>query len=371
MSDFLIKPNEAYSDAENLNDVKSVAMNLSSQIYDIRNNLSYKVSAGAAVGMKLQNIADAVYAEGEAAGRMSQGLTEAVKKYSLTEISIIANRLGIGLDDVIRETVGSSDAVVPGDAEKLQGIDSKFVSNIVKLFGGLGAIGGIVKGIDGIVRSDNNISKIIKGGKDIIGGISKIFPAIDKGSSSYGNWAKALLGFGQKSYTGAGDYIDKFFESYVFKDNGSWSDGIKVGAKWAGVALTAVADGISNYDEFKDQGSWSNPRMYKEMVLETGIDVGKNLVIGAGVAAGMVAICGSAPVIAVGAAVAGVSIGLDFACKNIWGKGLTETISDGILDGEEWVENNAQNIISDVGNAVSSAGNAVASWFGNAFAWAT
>lgn len=139
------------------------------------------------------------------------------------------------------------------------------------------------------------------------------------------------------------------FESYT-------SGGAKAAFAWLGLGLTAISNTISNIDEHKS-GKISAKRAVAETITETAIDVGKGWLIGAGVAAGVAATVGSAPVLVVGAITVGVSVGLDWACKKITGavcgeeKGLTETVSDVVLDvGEAAVSAGKKAVTSVVSN---------------------
>lgn len=142
------------------------------------------------------------------------------------------------------------------------------------------------------------------------------------------------------------------FESYK-------SGGHKGTCAWAGLALTVASNGISNYNEYKS-GSVSAERAVAETITETAIDIGKNWLIGAAVAAGVAATVGSAPVLVVGALTVGVSMGLDYACKKITGanggeeKGLTETVSDLVLDVGSAAIEAGKKAVSGISNAIKS-----------------
>ncbi len=142
------------------------------------------------------------------------------------------------------------------------------------------------------------------------------------------------------------------FESYT-------SGGAKAAFAWVGLGLTAISNTISNIDEHKS-GKISTKRAVAETITETAIDVGKGWLIGAGVAAGVAATVGSAPVLVVGAITVGVSVGLDWACKKITGavcgeeKGLTETVSDLVLDVGEAAISAGKKVVTSVVSNVKS-----------------
>lgn len=132
-------------------------------------------------------------------------------------------------------------------------------------------------------------------------------------------------------------------------------DKVKTGTKVAGWALSFIANGFSNYDEWKT-GGISGERAVAETVTETFIDIGKGAAIAAGVAAGCAAIGVSAPAIVVGGIGVGVSLVADIVCEKITGKGVTEAASDFILDG-------AAKVGKAISGATSSAKKAVSGWF--------
>ena len=147
------------------------------------------------------------------------------------------------------------------------------------------------------------------------------------------------------------------FESYT-------SGGAKAAFAWVGLGLTAISNTISNIDEHKS-GKISTKRAVAETITETAIDVGKGWLIGTGVAATV----GSAPVLVVGAITVGVSVGLDWACKKITGavcgeeKGLTETVSDLVLDvGEAAISAGKKVVTSVVSNVKSGWSNLTSSF---------
>lgn len=151
----------------------------------------------------------------------------------------------------------------------------------------------------------------------------------------------------------------RFYNNY-HKAKAKWIDdftggGAKSVLSWGGVTLTALGNAVGNINEAKS-GEIGTGRAVMETITETAIDIGTGWVIGSAVAAGIATVVGSAPVLAVGAATAVVTFGLDWACKKITGsitgkeKGLTETASDLILDTGEAVVKGTKN----VGSAISS-----------------
>lgn len=147
-------------------------------------------------------------------------------------------------------------------------------------------------------------------------------------------------------------------ELTAYKPNvGTAASAGKTIAKWGGVVASVVGNGISNYNEYSS-GDISGGRAVAETIVETGIDIGKTALITAGVAAAI----GGAPVLAVTAVAVGVSWGADKICEMITGKGVTELVSDGLIDGAEKAIDAVADVGSKVCGAISSFGNSFADW---------
>ena len=137
----------------------------------------------------------------------------------------------------------------------------------------------------------------------------------------------------------------------------------------AGVIVSGVVNAFSNVDEHKDafinaqttEEKWEVvERGVQEAVLETAIDVGKGVLVGAAVTAGLAAVgVASAPVAAVAAASAVVCWGADVLCQELTGKPVNELISDAILDTKEAVEDFAEETIGKAVDVVKEGASAL------------
>lgn len=190
-----------------------------------------------------------------------------------------------------------------------------------------------------LARMDPHKAKIVKGKRLL--GLNDMFSGTASEASS---WSVRFYNNFHK--------LKGPFESYT-------SGGAKAALAWAGLALTVVSNGISNYEDYKS-GKISGGRAVLETVTETAIDVGKNWLIGAAVAAGVAATVGSAPVLVVGALTVGITIGLDAASKYLTKKylgeekNLTEFTSDLLLDGGKAVIKGTKKVVSKLKTAVAS-----------------
>ena len=132
----------------------------------------------------------------------------------------------------------------------------------------------------------------------------------------------------------------------------------KVIAKWAGAVLTVADKAKGNYEEYKEQGGIKNSRFWGETVTESVVEIGKDIVIGAAVAAtigGAIATMPAWAGVAVTATItAGVSVALDAVSNKVTKNtaGFTENVSDFVVDKVE----------SFVGNAVSFVKKPFARW---------
>lgn len=180
----------------------------------------------------------------------------------------------------------------------------------------------------------------------------------------------------------AGKWGTRFYNNFHKLDNwitraesngikGVLSDFTKGGAKaafaWGGTILSGLANAFENADEAKS-GIISTQRAVVETISETAIDIGKYALIGAGATAAVAATVGSAPVIIVGAATVGITMGLDYVSKKCTGKDLTELVSDSIIDVGEGAMKIGGNLIKQAYNNATNCfinpkANTVAKWF--------
>lgn len=203
------------------------------------------------------------------------------------------------------------------------------------------------KNRDGYARFGNATAAKDKFWKSAFG-LDDIFKG--KASRFRANWTKAapksglkgtLSALGTNLKTGLGKgwgtRFSRNFSKNMKTQVGKYTQGAKSAFSWLGVGLNLAGNAISNIEEGKEEGH-STGRIVAETITETVVDTATGWVVGAAVAAGVAATIGSAPVLVVGAATVGITMGLDYACKKITGaitgteKGLSETISDAVLD---------------------------------------
>jgi len=181
----------------------------------------------------------------------------------------------------------------------------------------------------------------------------KKYKTISEANSQSG-WVLRSLSFDQT-------FVDTFkseispISKTTLADGTKVVDKVKTGTKVAGWALSLMANGFSNYDEY-NKGGITKGRAVAETVSETLIDIGKGAAITAGVAASCAAIGVAAPAVVVGGIAVGVSLVADIVCENLTGKSVTEAASDFVLD-------TASKAGKAITGAAKSAKKAVSGWF--------
>jgi len=181
---------------------------------------------------------------------------------------------------------------------------------------------------------------------DTVDGLKALARAVGDGTKAIFNvetgkinadWGKRILGINMKDTKSFSEALASTYDEYFPGKNATKAAKVSSVAKWAGVALSFIGSGISNYGEFDGD---MNGRFWAETVTEGVIDVGKNILISAGVVAGAAALgVTSMPAIAVTAISVGVAWAADGICELITGKSVTELVSDAVVDaGERIVE---------------------------------
>lgn len=233
-------------------------------------------------------------------------------------------------------------------------------------FGKLNGPFGIAAGVAGLLTGDyvGGAKSIFSGASTILGGIAKV----QKSEETICMW-KELLGFNNTDKKSFMENLSSGMKKYFpDADDSNIAKGAAA-AKWAGVALSFISSGISNYDEF--EGDMSSGRYWAETITEGALDVGKGVLIGAAVAT----VLGGAPAIVVAGGTALVTWGIDAVSEAICGKKVTELVSDAILDAGERVIDNIAAGAEAVGEAIADGARAISNgakalWGGicNAFA---
>lgn len=351
----------------------------------VKKNLSLKIGNTASIKSRLNNIIEKMRVQSEQMQAMERALGEIRNLYVDTEQKVYSNAGGQGNIDV------------PAWAEKTEENE-----NLWKKFG-LGVLGkaGIIgSGAKAIIDIINNFRNGTWDGKAVAGTAKALWSIGCKVAKTVGkakksgvtsvDWAKDLLGLGKsssfqkimKSGLSNADKVKHSFDSVIKSE---WRE-LKKASGIGKIALSGVINGFSNYDEYMEKykngevsKGYAIGRGIAETIGETAVDWGKDALIAAGVTAGLAAAGISAPAVVVGAAAVGVGMVLDVGCKWVTGtvlggeaKGVTEVVSDLVLDGVEAAGKGIVKAGKAIGDAAKSVADGAKSlWKGvsKAFAW--
>lgn len=243
-----------------------------------------------------------------------------------------------------------------------------------KMISQAGIAGAGIGGIGNLITGEGNLKTVLDSGKFLTKAVGGVCTVLAKGGSR-ATWGSYLFGMNDALAGINTSSPGKAFVSSMNKQFGSdlnmadakgWNKG-KVGAKWAGHALTAITNGVENYGEFQS-GEIGAGRAVAETVLETGTDIA----IGAAATAAATAVATAgaavfgataAPALVVGAAAVGITWAVNGVCK--WatgGKDVGEVVADAVCDVGEKAVSVAKDIGKAAGNAVKSLKKAAAKW---------
>lgn len=368
-----------------------------------RNNIAYRLSNIQSSVAQIENDIQSIY----------QTIDTAVAKYNNAERQIVgwAQQVANGyrptnysnnrdafaaaqFDRMTKKELLKEKIANQGMKESEEEFDWKIDDVLLDVIGEAGVVG---TGIGGIGKTVKDIYKGYKNGnnsdiyKGLLGGgkefISIVGDLAENGFKTDVDWKEMLIGNWKKGSAlseiaeKTAKYADDSTIKALFKDQmdefcpstaKNIGENMKVGVKWAGVVISGVTNGIDNYGDY-EAGKMSGVRAVAETISETAVDIaigaGATVAVGAGIAALGI----SAPAVAVGAIAAGAVWALDTGVR--WAtskygseeKGLTEAVSDFVLDtgeaildtGKELVDEGI-NTLKGIGKGFSNVGDAVA-----------
>lgn len=369
MAQFSIKPDNTQKVIIDEQRLARELASLEDEIRNIKSSLSFRTASLANIRNRLNSASDRVGGYQNGMKRMSLSLNEIVNMYGSTENAIIGN-LDVG-DAKINKVPGSS-GTEEGNTEEPGSFDWSF---LWKAVGVAGPVGKIVSTTGKFFTSDKEPAAKWSGlVKDSWSAAWKAADTIKKCRKDTSiSWGQAMFGLNPDKFLGS---ISKSNLSAAQRFQHGFDKGIKGtlrefktpgGAvkQVGGIILSGVTNAFSNYEEYQ-RGDISAERAVAETVVETAVDWGKDLLIGAAVTAGLAATGIAAPALAVGAATVAVSAGIDWVCEKVCGKKATELVSDAILDTAEMVGNGIKSGVEVVKNGAEALWKNVASGW-NAF----
>lgn len=366
MSEILVKTNIMAQCVSSEQAMLKKLNSLAGEIESVQRSLSFNVKSRARINSQLASLAKVTQRNAEHMSSLASTLSNAASTYSSTEKRISGN---VGSSAVKRNkasigakagNTGSDDSWDWNDIRK----------KLFSVIGTFGAAGGFSSLINSIISQNpidigKGLLKLIGPGakaagkmigksdvkwKEILFGMGE--KVVKKGFSA--NWAEQLDGF-------------KFYSSKT--SAGATIHNVGAIAKWGGVALTAIGSFVGNVEEYK--GDFSDPRMYAETAVETGVSVFGTMATISTTGA-VLALIPGVGVPAWAATVIGTAIytGGDFLVEKLTGQGIGEWAADGVVwAGEQIVDfgKGFANTVSDagkwVGNKIGGFGKTVASWF--------
>lgn len=246
-------------------------------------------------------------------GDMADGLDTIAGLYEAAEQDISGNKPS---GEAVKE--------VENQAEEWTGI--KWLDVIIDFFKdlfGAGLLGTIVNGIGNIIGADNWIDKMLgflKLGNGIVSKAAKKEKDVPWKDIIVGEWK-----------VGKAESVNA-----AKKGAESAKSVVKTVAKWVGKVLTVGEKFVGNVKEFGGDvtkgSSWGaafqDGRFWKETIMESFIEIGKDVLIGAAVAA--VIGTGGWAIVATAAISILLDVGANAIAKN--DKGFTENLSDFYID---------------------------------------
>lgn len=328
---------------------------------NIRQNPAVSGEARRTITSVLDRIMESMEQEERNIKDMGASLYKITTVYQNCERRIIDQNIGEKVSKGIHSGDGKTGASGSGESKK-EGLSWKW-KDIWKFISKVGIIGAGISTIGNLITGDGDLKTILTSGKYTTMWIGGICSAIAK-RGSRAEWSPHILGMNNafsKIDTGS---PGKAFTSSVNKQFGydlnmskarGWEKG-KVGAKWAGHAITALTNGVENYEEFQS-GQIGTERAVAETVIETGVDITMGVAATAAITAGAVALgVTAAPAVAVGIAAAGVTWAVNGVCK--WatgGKDVGEVVADVVCD----VGEKAVAVVKDIGKSAKKAVNSL------------
>jgi hypothetical protein len=311
-----IAPDQTMQLASKFDTNTSSLKNISAQISSASSKLIWSVRSKANIDSSINNAISASRSLSNELSLLSTYVKNATSKFveadKTNEISIskVSDKYTKQYDSISGASKGKN--------------PSLFSSGVCKMVGKLGPIGSValIGALPICLWADN---KIFKPGITGAEYNAKIIDNLDEA-------AKGIIDITKWATSG-----DKDFKKLLW---GNIQTSKAASAVWAGTdaVFTLAKNIILNVGEAQ-QTNMSGTRIVSEVVLETAIDIGTKWAIRSAIAAGIAAATGAAAApILVGVTAVAAGFAIDLAVKKITGavtgteKGLTEVISDGILD---------------------------------------
>ena len=299
-------------------------------ISNVKNSLTFKLDISAVIQGQLGSVYTHVGTQKKNVRQLKSGLNAVIHWYNGEE-TLICNAKTINL---LKEAGKTTSKI------------------LLDILGQAGILGKIARGriacakvfIDGEGITAESVVSLLKGLTDSYEGVFDLLDFLEEYSKKTGERSLTeLVGLENYKRTSLKDVKAKWLKMFqktgkeALEDSSKNTKAIKAvkaaktGVKCAGWLLTIAGNVVDNYEEY---GGFTE-RAAAETATETLIDFAKDAVIAAAFLLGAAALgFGGVPAVAVGAGVVVVSAVADIICENFTGKGVTEYMSDKLLDSD-------------------------------------
>lgn len=330
---------------------------VAASIGEIRGSLSFSNTSSYEMRQRLLWICDALEHQSSVLRSMAQALSQARSRYASCEDKLAA-------DMAARKDISDAVVAIRTFMERLDFRPGEAASDDFSLndlfLGLMGEEGFVGKTAAAWLNlSDEDKSALEKGlglGKSGAGLVG-VMASWMKNGMDESEIAQYLFGWNTKNIPEGMDFwkaLKGEAGDYLLENGDDMTkaarvgNGLSVGAKWIGGVLSLAGSAVDNYEEYKS-GEISGGRAVAETLTETAVDVGSDMLIGAGITAGAAALgITAAPALVVGGIGVAAKWGLDCLCESLWDKNFSETVSDGLLDMASGVGDFAQDMVSGV-----------------------
>lgn len=298
---------------------------------------------------------------------LSETLTDIAKKYRHDEMSLTMFSMAKSVDDKI-EAINMQAGTF---------LENSFLGmvNIVGCAGKAGkAIKTIVMSTYNTIKGEYDDMDLREGLGLVKGGFSAAVGLVEGASRKMS--ISQLFGFNvSDKLSTAPKWADRFRENVNNADSITEDfkkGGLKTGAKVLEVGMTLGMNYLDNREEMETEGI-SHGRAITETVVETVVDIAKSYAVKTIVVAAVGATAG-APVIVGAIAAHAVTEMADYVSNKVFGKDLTEVVSDGIIDTAQEIgkrckavcekaDEIASGVRDFIGSGISNIGNGFKSLF--------
>lgn len=395
MAEFHVKIRELEAAAETFEKLAPLLAQMESEVSSVKRGLSFQIRQRQRIEARLTKVSQRLSSQNGAMRRLAAAGKESAKLYQASEDKLV------GMPERIYESV-SSPLVVAGlvDGGDARGDKPKNLwdyltepGNFWKAIGEIGVLGKTASTVGKLISEGWKEDSLLDIAKSAVSIGGKVASAVGKAQAAKGtsvDWADLLLGAGKSK--GAQTFAESFkdqIDKLNFGKAKNVAEGLGVGAKWAGYALTYVGRGLKNADQYTGAEFWGRT------VAEGTIDIGLSVGTTAGLTAVTSAIATAAgvacpPALVIGVASAVVVAGGNALCKwatseflgkemdiaqaategAIWlggkavdgAKAAADWVGNRVTDAAQWVGGTAQQAAKGIGNAAKSAWNTMTSW---------